>query len=297
MRVSDSSSKRLLLAVLCAGSAAVVALAVSAPADESFLNKPADQWTEAEALQVLNDSPWAHTVTTTVQDYQCDYEHAAFPGMYSDESAWRLDSGEITPPAAPVKPDGAEYVIRIDSVKPMQAAVARLISLDPKWEQYERGFVVDSTQPTDMKERRYNPADEIHISVILKRPGPGGASFLDYAFPERGVPSSGLAHLWPCMAIKTPNGQVSAVLGGPPVKEGGPPFFYPAIHVSFPSQFKGKALISQPEEKVEFRFIANQRVFETTFVVNAADLILNQPKGFVVRIPETVDEPTPPKVP
>ena len=35
-------------------------------ANEPFLDKPSAEWTEAEALQVLNDSPWeinAHNLT------------------------------------------------------------------------------------------------------------------------------------------------------------------------------------------------------------------------------------------
>jgi hypothetical protein len=35
-----------------------VALSVPLAANELFLNKPSNEWTEAEALQVLNDSPW-----------------------------------------------------------------------------------------------------------------------------------------------------------------------------------------------------------------------------------------------
>jgi len=45
-----------------------VALSVPLAANEPFLNKPSNEWTEAEALQVLNDSPWAHTITTTTQE-------------------------------------------------------------------------------------------------------------------------------------------------------------------------------------------------------------------------------------
>ena len=42
--------------------------------------------------------------------------------------------------------------------------------------------------------------------------------------------------------------------------------------MSFPSIVDGKLLISHRDEKLEFRFILNQRVFETTFIVNSTDL-------------------------
>ena len=47
---------------------------------------------------------------------------------------------------------------------------------------------------------------------------------------------------------------------------------------------------NQSNEKLEFRFIANQRVFEATFYVNPADLF--DGTETVMHIPHTVDEPT-----
>lgn len=43
-------------------------------------------------------------------------------------------------PAESVKPDGAEYVARLVSVKPMQVAVEQLISLDEKWGPYRQAI-------------------------------------------------------------------------------------------------------------------------------------------------------------
>ena len=69
-------------------------------------------------------------------------------------------------------------------------------------------------KPTNLKERLYNPADEITISIILKHPRPGGASFHDYAFSRKNVPGSGLKHL--CATVKTTNGVRTAGLGDQP---------------------------------------------------------------------------------
>jgi hypothetical protein len=113
-----------------------VALSVPLAANEPFLNKPSNEWTEAEAPQVLNDSSWAHTITTATQDTPCDYEHPAFPGLFREEIAQIADLRPTQFPAESVKPDGAEYLVRLVSVKPTQAAVERLISLDSldeKW--------------------------------------------------------------------------------------------------------------------------------------------------------------------
>ena len=64
-----------------------------------------------------------------------------------------------------------------------------------------------------------------------------------------------------------------------------------AIIMSFPSNVDGKPLGSHREEKLEFRFILNQRVFETTFMVNSTDLF----DGTETRMytPARVDEPVP----
>jgi hypothetical protein len=296
MRVSSPSflkSIQVGLRMTCCISL-VAASATLTTADEPFLKKPSNEWTETEALQVLNDSPWAQTITTSTQDFPCEYEHPAYPETletYSHESAERRDSVELTPPAADVKPDGAEYLVRLVSVKPMQAAVERLISLDyTKWAHYDGGFALEpGSKTTNLAERWYNPADEITVSIILKHPGPGGASFHDYAFPRKNVPGSGLGHLWPCAAVKTAIGVRTAVLGGPGVYQDGTPF--DVITLSFPSTVKGKPLISHPNEKLDFRFVANQHIFEATFYVNPTDLL--DGTETVLRIPSTVDKPTP----
>jgi len=63
------------------------------------------------------------------------------------------------------------------------------------------------------------------------------------------------------------------------------------IYLFFPSLSYGRPLISHPNEKLEFRLILHQRVFETTFYVNSADLL--DGKETVLRIPGRIDEPTP----
>jgi hypothetical protein len=152
-----------------------VVLSVPLAAND-FLNKPSNEWTEAEALQVLNDSSWAHTTTTTTQDTPCNYEHPAFPGLFREEMAQIADLRSTQFPTASVKPDGAEYLVRLVSVKATQVAVERLISLDEKWDPYRRGIGLEpGGKPTNMEESWYNPADEIIVVDTLKRPGSAGA--------------------------------------------------------------------------------------------------------------------------
>jgi hypothetical protein len=271
-----------------------VAASVPLTANEPFLNKPSSEWTEAEALRVLNDSPWAHTITTTTQDIPCNHEHPPFPGLFREEMAQIADSRSWQFPAESVKPDGAEYVVRLVSVKPMQAAAERLTSLDEKWASYGRGMGLEpGSKPTNMEESWYNPADEITVVVTLKRPGPGGASFMDYAFEQMENGRKFVAHFFfTCAGIRTANGQVHAVTNR--LRQGNDDKAL-ALIISFPSTVDGKPLITHRDEKVEFRMVLNQKVFETKFIVNPRDLF--DGTETLMRTPARVDEPTPSTVP
>jgi hypothetical protein len=248
-------------------------LIVSVPllGQQDFLSKPPALWTEEDALKVLNDSPWAHMVTTSTQDAACGYKNPAIPGEFSAEGAELGELRDPTPASISAKPDGAEYLIRWVSAKPVQAAVQRLTALDEKWAAYGQHFARNdpSAKPTDLSRPAYNRNDMITLSVILVRPGPDGGSFVDYAFQDGGTrfPAKGF-YMFICAGLKTSNGVVYAHAGGP---MGYPPF-RPAITLSFPSLIDGKPLITHRDEKVEFRLVAMQRVFETTFTIDGRDL-------------------------
>ena len=165
--------------------------AVASTANEPFLNKPAAEWTEAQA-QVLNDSPWAHQVQTTMQAIPCDYEHPAFPGLYPVAVAQRLDALPPQATAESVVPDKATHVVRLNSVKSMQAAAERLIGMGEKYSGYKEGSGLEpGSKPTNLADHDYNLADELTFSVILKQAGPSGESFRDQGLPEAKV-----KHFW-----------------------------------------------------------------------------------------------------
>ena len=63
-----------------------------------------------------------------------------------------------------------------------------------------------------------------------------------------------------------------------------------ALQLSFPRLLDGKKpLISSPHDKVEFRLVVNQRVFETTFYVNASDVLDGSEK--TLYLPSTFTDP------
>ena len=223
---------------------------------------------ELQALRVANDSDWAHTVNPTIQDAPCSFKDPAFPGLYP------ADQNGVEAPVTTtgvVKPDNSEYLIRFQSAKPVQAAIQRLLAMGEKWSAYGPARPVSEAEgPTDLPNMRYNIADMITIAVILKHAGPDGTSLFNYGFENdgRAFPSRSF-RVWPCAGLRTINGQVFAHLVPSAFGRNG----YRALQLSFPRLIDGKPLISNPREKVEFRLVVNQRVFETTFYINASDVL------------------------
>lgn len=236
-------------------------------------NSPATETVEQEALKVLNDSDWAHTVKPTLQDTPCTYQNAVFPDLYPREQAFTLDATAATRPPDPVKADDSEYLVRFQSAKPVQTAVQELLAMGEKWSAYrtKEWPVSKDYGPTNLPNGWYNVADLITIAVVLKRSGPDGTSLFNYGFEdnERGIhgfPSRSF-RVWPCAGLRTANGQVIALV----VPEASSKS--KVLQLSFQRLIHGKPLISSLHEKVEFRMVANQRVFETTFYINASDVL------------------------
>jgi hypothetical protein len=227
---------------------------------------------ELAALKVLNDSDWARTVTPSLQDTACTYGNPAFPDLYPNEKGAGLDAAYPVLPRDPVKPDGSQYLIRFQSAKPVQTAVEDLIAGGNKWSAYsvEKRHVSQDDGPTDLAIPRYNNADMITVAVILKRPSSDGANLFDYGYEENGrsFPSRSF-RVWPCAGLRTAGRQVFAHLSGAFGHDG----TSKVLQLSFPRLIDGKPLISDSHEKVEFRMVVNQRVFEATFYVNASDVL------------------------
>lgn len=246
-----------------------VVYCTSVAAQESRSNSPTTETVEQEALKVLNDSDWAHTVKPSLQDTPCNFQNAVFPDLYPKEQAFTLDADAPTRPLDPVKADDSEYLIRFQSSKPVQTAVQELLTIGEKWSAYRtKEWPVRAEEgPTDVTNGRYNVADMITIAVILKRPAPDGTSLFNYGFENN---SGGFSHsfrVWPCAGLRTTNGQVIALV----VPEHGGRS--KVLQLSFQRLIHGKPLISSQHEKVEFRLVVNQRVFETTFYINASDVL------------------------
>jgi hypothetical protein len=148
-----------------------------------------------------------------------------------------------------------------------------LLAIGEKWSAYSVLIwqVSEDDGPTDLANARYNVADMITVAVILKRPGPEGTTLFDYGYEENGHKFSSHSFLvWPCTGLRTTNGQVFAHAVPEAFGHDGKS---KVLQLSFPRLIDGKPLISSPHEKVEFRLLVNQRVFETTFYINASDVL------------------------
>jgi hypothetical protein len=236
-------------------------------------NSPASGAVEQEALKVLNDSEWAHTVKPSLQDTPCTYQNPAFPGLFPEDKAAFVDGTAPTTTPDAVKPDDSEYLIRFQSAKPVQTAIQELLAIGEKWAAYgtRKHQMSEDDGPTDLANSRYNVADMITIAVILKQAGPDGTSMFNYGYEDNGriFPSHSF-RVWPCAGLRTSKGEVFARLAPEAFGHDGKS---KVLQLSFPRLIDGKLLISILHEKVEFRLVVNQRVFETTFYINASDVL------------------------
>jgi hypothetical protein len=216
-------------------------------------------------LKVVNESDWAQTVTPTIQNAPCSYGNPAFPGLYPEDKAVAIDAVAPVVRSDVVKRDDSEYLIRFQSAKPVQTAVQQLLAMGEKWSAYgAKQYDVSQTDgPTDVVNVNYNVADMITIAVILKHPGPDGTSMFNYGIEDNGHWSRSF-RVWPCAGLRTSTGMVFAHVADDESK---------VLQLSFPRLIDGKRLISNVREKVEFRLVVNQRVFETSFFINASDVL------------------------
>jgi hypothetical protein len=223
-----------------------------------------------QALKILNDSDLAQTIKPSLQDAPCSYQNPAFPSLFLEDKGAIIDarSPSVTP-LQPVTPDDSEYLVRFQSAEPVQAAVGQLLAMGEEWSAYGiRKIAVRAEEgPTNLSISHYNVADMITIAVILKRAGSDRTSLFNYGYEQDGhIFPSRSVRLWPCAGLRTSNGEVFARLFGDDGKPN-------VMQLSFPRLIGGKPLISDPHQKVEFRLVINQRVFETTFVVDPGDVL------------------------
>ena len=254
------------------GSCMLLFWGASVTGQENRSGSVASDAVEQEALKVVNESDWAHTVSPTIQDVPCTYLNPAFPGLYPEDKAAGADARAPVAPSEVVKPDGSEYLIRFQSAKPVQTAIQQLIAMGEKWSDYgAENQASEDDRPTDLANARYNIADMITIAVILKHAGSDGTSLFDYGYKDKGrIFPSGSFRVWPCAGLRTSNGQVFARVVPDAFGFDGK---FRAFQLSFPRLIDGKPLISNVREKVEFRLVVNQRVFETSFFINASDVL------------------------
>jgi len=102
----------------------------------------------------------------------------------------------------------------------------------------------------------------------------GLAAFLSYSF-----------RVGECAGLRTSNGEVFARV----IEGFGHDNKSKVMQLSFPRLIEGKPLISGAREKVEFRMVADHRVFETTFCISASDVLDGSEK--TLYLPEAFTAP------
>jgi len=211
-----------------------------------------------------------------------------FPGLYERDWAAERDALLTSVPAEPVKPDPSKYLIRFQSARPVQAAIEPLLAMGENWRACGEGKLEGnhSAAATDEQKHLYDEADMITIAVIQRRLTNGRYSLLDYAFRKKdGDFPSHTFRTFAFTVLRTSHGAVHADLagwdGGVIFDEDGRPLPR-GILFSFPRLANGKPLISKVNQKVEFRMVVNQRVFEATFYVSPEDVLDGSEKSLTL---------------
>jgi hypothetical protein len=120
---------------------AVLLLAV----EPSWKNKPISAWTEEEARQILDDSPWAKTVKATIHRLQTEDERrdagvmgqghgVGFDGVDGKNAKQKFPSdlkSEIAGPSARSKSQPVTLRIRWESALPVRAAEMKSHEMEP----------------------------------------------------------------------------------------------------------------------------------------------------------------------
>ncbi|MFQ5695436.1 MAG: hypothetical protein ACE5HB_05560 [Terriglobia bacterium] len=191
--------------------------------------KPAGEWTVEEALQVVQDSPWARTVTLLD------------PSIRGERLA-RLaprNRGSSVPPDYPL----VHYLVRWESARPVAEAFARLEELGET-----TGAQFQSPAPRQ-------PADRYVVTVKTTRPPRDGGDLFD------GFGEDELAE----RAELKCNGVTVGAAEARPSGVGA----NAAVHFFFPRRHEDEPLLQKQREKVEFSFRGRRFTLKRKFTLES----------------------------
>jgi hypothetical protein len=98
---------------------ALVLAAADLPKEEAWKNKPVSEWTEADAKMVMTDSPWAKTVTATL-DKTPPGNRIRILGLDVPVPVHRAANHPAEKPPAPPKPPA--LMLRWETARPIREA-------------------------------------------------------------------------------------------------------------------------------------------------------------------------------
>ncbi|MCL5289110.1 MAG: hypothetical protein M1453_14085 [Acidobacteria bacterium] len=220
----------------------LVALALAARADDFWKSKPPSEWTAEEALQILQNSPWARQESIAVgPPPNCD------PDDYDENGNCR--DPQFRFPRNPASKRGRKipdtqfnvvvYLVRWDSAPQVVAAFARLDALG------ERASAVFRSPPP----RR--PADRYVVTLNVMRPpkGPGDLFALREDSKERKP-----------VRLKTSRGTfvpLETERSGVGANE--------ALHFFFPREQDGQPILDPRGDTAEFVFEGKKATVKSKF--------------------------------
>lgn len=236
------------------GLLALLLFAGLAQAGEVWKTKPAKDWTAEEALQVLQDSPWAKEEHVAHPPFGVEAQVGTTITLGTGRRPRPRETppwppGERQPGEPPREPSPKEfvtaaYLVRWESAAPVEEAFARLEELG---ERTSAAFQAPAPR---------RPDDRYVITVKTTKPpsqGPDLFAGMDEAELKRRA------------RLTSANGSVAPLeveRRGVGAAE--------AMHFFFPRAVRGRALLRGPREGVEFRFEGERFKLTTQFTLESA---------------------------
>jgi hypothetical protein len=240
--------------------AAGAAVATAVWAGDFWREKPASAWTAEEALELLQDSPWAKeelVLLAQPRSRPTGFSEEEFPENLRRGSRENLSRRQSAIPETPKPPDivpqsatdgsaSARYLLRWETARPVQAAFARLRELD-------QGASAEFHAPAPRL-----PEDRYVVTVKMTRPSRQIPDL--FARMSRG-------ELRKRARLKTRSGETEAV----EVERSGQGAAA-AVHFLFPREANGQPLLPAGKEKVEFEFRGRYLDLKTKFEIHPDDI-------------------------
>ena len=139
-------------------------------ADEAWKTKRVADWTEEETKQILNDSPWAVAVTTSVKKEE-KHGHGGFVGAIPGVRRRGNPNSSQEPENNPSPSDAPQVHLRWESALPIREAELKAREINAPVVDEDRYAIAVYGIPSHFTKNPRNAGDSLKGQAALKREG------------------------------------------------------------------------------------------------------------------------------